>query len=90
MMLAWRAMIPMSLALLLTTSVVVWLFGPGTRAYMRVGGKMALVLLAGNVAIVLLSVVISRLLPAAPATNRRVRIANSRFRHTPLPAGAEA
>jgi hypothetical protein len=87
MMLAWRGMIPISLALLMVTSVVVWMFGPADRAYMRVSGKMALVLLVSNLATAALTMYISRFLPAAPETNRRVIVSNSRFRKTPLPAG---
>jgi hypothetical protein len=39
------------------------------------------VLLAGTV-------LVSLVIPPAPATNRRVRVANSRFNRTPLPGGA--
>jgi hypothetical protein len=34
------------------------------------------------------TMVISTLIPAGPDTNRRIKIANSRFTRTPLPAGA--
>lgn len=87
MMLAWRAMIPTALALLMVNSVVVWMFGASDRAYMRVSGKMALVLLVSNLATMAATMYISRFLPAPPETNRRVRISNSRFKKTPLPAG---
>ena len=40
--LAWRALIPMALVMLLVTSVVVYLFGEGRNEMLRVGGKMAL------------------------------------------------
>ena len=87
MMLAWRALIPMSLALLLVTAVVVYLFGiEGHRAYMRVGGWMALALFAANVAVIAVSMWISRLLPPAPLTNRRVTVIGSRFNRAPVGA----
>ncbi len=87
MMLAWRALIPMSLALLMVNGLVVYWFGeaPG-RAYLRVGGKMALALLVSNIAVIAATMLISRLLPLPPETNRRVKITGSRFDHTPLPA----
>jgi NADH-quinone oxidoreductase subunit H len=79
MMLAWRALIPMSLGLMLMTAVVVWIFGPNDRAFMRIGGRMALVLLFGNIVVVAGSMLLSRLLPPPPLTNRRVRVIGSRF-----------
>jgi hypothetical protein len=30
---------------------------------------------------------VSTVIPAPPATNRRLRVEGSRFQHTPLPAG---
>ena len=80
MMLAWRALIPMSLALLMVTTLVVYFFGTeGNRAFMRVGGKMALAMLVGNVAVLAGTMFISRLLPPPPETNRRVKVIGSRF-----------
>ena len=87
MMLAWRALIPMSLALLMATAVVVYLFGAEcNRAYLRVGGKLALGLLVANVGVLAASMFISRLLPPPPETNRRVKVVGSRFNKTSLPA----
>ena len=79
MMLAWRALIPMSLGLLLMTATVVWIFGPNDRAFMRIGGRMGLVLLFGNIMVVAVSMLLSKLLPPPPLTNRRVRVLGSRF-----------
>ncbi len=80
MMLAWRALIPMSLAMLMVTTLVVYFFGTeGNRAFMRVGGKMALAMLVGNVAVLAGTMFISRLLPPPPETNRRVKVIGSRF-----------
>jgi hypothetical protein len=46
---------------------------------MRIGGRMALVLLFGNIVVVAGSMLLSRLLPPPPLTNRRVRVIGSRF-----------
>jgi NADH-quinone oxidoreductase subunit H len=84
--LAWRALIPMSLVILLVTCVVVYLFGQDRNEAMHVGGKMAIVLLASNLVMLLVIVVGSLILPAAPDTNRRIKVAGSRFTKTPVPA----
>ena len=83
--LAWRALIPMSLVILLVTCVVVYSFGCGRTPTLRVGGKMALVLLGSNLLMLLLIVVGSLVLPAAPDTNRKMKVPGSRFAKTPLP-----
>ncbi len=80
MMLAWRGLIPMSLGLMMATATVIYYFGDlSQRAYFRIGGRLAAVLLATNVLVVLASMGISVLLPAPPPTNRRVRIIGSRY-----------
>jgi NADH-quinone oxidoreductase subunit H len=82
MNLAWRALIPITLTMLMVTSVIVWWWGqhyPDSRAYMRVGGWMALVLLAANVVTLAVLMFVSTIMPAAPDTNRKLRVANSRF-----------
>lgn len=90
MQLAWRALIPISLALMMVTAVVVFLWRDNPRAYMRVSGTMALALLAANVVLVAGTMLLSRLVPAAPETNRKIRIPNSRFQRTPLPGSGRA
>jgi NADH:ubiquinone oxidoreductase subunit H len=88
MMLAWRALIPISLALLMVTAVVIYFVGPHSPLFetlRAIDGKTALVFLAANIAMLILIVFISTLLPAPPATNRRVPISGSRFNTTPLP-----
>jgi NADH-quinone oxidoreductase subunit H len=85
MMIAWRALIPMSLALLMVTAVVVYLFAGSERAYMRLNGRMALALLVANVALLAVTMVASMVVPPAPETNRKIRVPNSRFSRTPLP-----
>jgi NADH-quinone oxidoreductase subunit H len=87
MMLAWRALIPLSLAALMVTAVVVYFFGGENRAHLRIGGKMALVLLISNIILTGLVVFLSRFLPAPPQTNRRIAVEGSRFATTPI-AGA--
>lgn len=77
--LAWRSLIPIALIQLLATAVLVWWWGGEGRAFMRVGGKMAIALLVMNVALLAVFVIGSRLLPKSPDTNRRVRVAGSRF-----------
>jgi NADH-quinone oxidoreductase subunit H len=88
MMLAWRALIPLSLLILMATAIVVYAFGPNDRAHMRVGGRMALVLLVVNVALTGLIMAVSRYLPAAPQTNRKIRVEGSRYEVTPVAGGA--
>ena len=78
MMLAWRALIPISLVLLMMTAGVVYWFGGESYEY-GVGGKMALALLAVNIVTGAVIMVVSTLLPPAPLTNRRVTVRNSRF-----------
>ncbi|MDP9174318.1 MAG: NADH-quinone oxidoreductase subunit H [Planctomycetota bacterium] len=85
MMLAWRALIPISLILLLVTAIVVYAFNG--ESYMVMGGKMALTMLAANVLAGIAIMLISTTLPPAPATNRRLKIVGSRYARTPLPAG---
>jgi NADH-quinone oxidoreductase subunit H len=88
MMLAWRALIPIALALLMMTAIVLYFTRHLPHAYGRMGGVEALILLVANVALAVLTLLVSRLLPAPPETNRRVHVGNSRFTRTPLPGGA--
>jgi NADH-quinone oxidoreductase subunit H len=79
MMLAWRALIPMSLALLMVTAIVLYLFGDHRNPSLNVNGWLALALLASNVIVLAGSMFISTLLPPPPETNRRVPVVGSRF-----------
>jgi NADH-quinone oxidoreductase subunit H len=91
MQLAWRAMIPISLLILLATAVTVYAVGPHDQMFVDSGIislKMAIVLLIVNVVTMAVVMVASTLIPAAPATNRRIKIIGSRFENTPLPAAA--
>jgi len=84
MMLAWRALIPISLALLVMTAVVIYIVGGDRARNLDIDNGMAVLLLAGNVLVGGLSLFVSRLIPAAPETNRRVRVSNSRFNKSKL------
>jgi NADH-quinone oxidoreductase subunit H len=91
MMVAWRALIPMSLALLLVTGLVLYFVGPGDARYVNhdvVGGKLAFILFIANGVVLAFTLLISALLPPPPETNRRLHIVGSRFHNTPLPAGS--
>lgn len=91
---AWRGLIPMSLALLAVSALVVWYFGATDRT--TAGGlektltvPMGLALLAGNVAVLVGAVVLGKWFAGdvnAPP-NKRVAIPGSRFANSPLPAG---
>ena len=82
MMIAWRGLIPISLALLVATAVVGYLV-PSDGF---LSGYAALTLLGANVAVGVGSLIVSRLIPAAPPTNQRMVVAGSRYGVTPLPA----
>jgi NADH-quinone oxidoreductase subunit H len=89
MQLAWRAMIPISLALVLVTAVVIYMAGPISDVYKRdrrLDGFMAIAMLIANVILLAATMIISRLLPATD-TNKKMRIGHSRFTKTALPAG---
>ena len=89
MNLAWRALIPISLTIVLATAVTLWALGPQDRGpQMLITGKMALALLIVNIVVLAVVMIGSTLIPAAPDTNRKVRIPGSRYNITPLPASA--
>jgi NADH-quinone oxidoreductase subunit H len=84
MMIAWRSLIPVSLALLLMTFVVVYFVADPSAG--MVSNRLALWLLVGNIAIVAAAMIVSKIIPAAPETNRRLKVTDSRFINTPHPA----
>ena len=88
MNLAWRALIPISLFMLLATAVTIWALGPEGRFDLRVTDKMALVLVIVNLIVLAVTMLASTLIPAAPDTNRKIKVPGSRFEKTPVPAGA--
>lgn len=79
MMLAWRAMIPISLALLLVTAVIVWLWNGASFTAVPMPFGMALTLLVASAGLTVATMALSLMIPAAPATNRKIRIPGSRF-----------
>jgi NADH-quinone oxidoreductase subunit H len=86
MMLAWRALIPMSLALLLATLTTAYFAGYAPDGLIH--GTLALSLLIANIIVLVGTMILSKLIPAAPLTNRRMIVQGSRFLKTPLPAGS--
>ncbi|MGE5609270.1 MAG: NADH-quinone oxidoreductase subunit NuoH [Bacillota bacterium] len=93
MMVAWRAMIPLALAMVLVTAVVLYFVGPQDETFKLgrgISGWTAVVLLIVNLIVLGAAMLISRMLPPPPETNRRLRIEDSRFTKTPLPAGTTA
>lgn len=86
MMLAWRALIPISLALLLMTALVIYFGRSHLGPDLEVDGTLAAIFFVVNVIVLALIMFISTKLPAAPLTNRKIRIPGSRFLRTPLPA----
>jgi NADH-quinone oxidoreductase subunit H len=92
MMLAWRALIPISLALLMMTALVVYFWGTNPRTLingtMIVPGKMALWMLLGNGLVVVGALIGSQFFPDAPETNRRMKVPGSRFSNKTLPTAS--
>jgi NADH-quinone oxidoreductase subunit H len=84
MMLAWRALIPISLALMVMSGLVVYYFGADGYGPVGINGKMAFGMLLGNILVVALAMFLSRLLPAAPLTNRKVKVTGSRYNNLPV------
>jgi len=90
MMLAWRALIPIALTLLLMTAIIVYLFNGESSLQdaqqFGVGGGMELCLLLANVLVGGVIMAVSTMLPPAPQTNRRVLVAGSRYNPPASPA----
>jgi len=64
MNLAWRALIPMALLIVMVTAVVLWWWGADGRAFGRIGGRLALVMLVANAVMLVLMMIGAALLPA--------------------------
>ncbi len=88
MMLAWRALIPISLALLLMNALVLYFARGLLQPGLLVDGRLALVFVVANVILLAATMIVSTLLPAPPDMNRKIAIPGSRFLNTPLPARA--
>ena len=69
----------MSLALLLVTAVVLFLYGDNRPPSLIVPPRLAAALCLSNVALIVISGIVSRILPAMPDTNRKIHIRGSRF-----------
>jgi NADH-quinone oxidoreductase subunit H len=87
MQLAWRGLIPTSLAMVMVTAIVVFVTGGQTATAMD--EKSAIYLLGANVVLIVGTMLIGTALPKAPPTNRRIAVPGSRFAKTALPAGAK-
>jgi NADH-quinone oxidoreductase subunit H len=74
---AWRGLIPVSLALTLGTALLVRF--TGGRTLDGVEPKDAAVFFAMNIVVVVGMLIFTKLLPAPPPTNRRLKVAGSRF-----------
>lgn len=86
MILAWRALIPMSLAMLVMTAVVVFL--TRGQSFSGVDGKTAIYFLIANAILLALMLLTPLVLPTPYDTNRRIPIPGSRYNRTPLPAAS--
>jgi NADH-quinone oxidoreductase subunit H len=80
MMLAWRGLIPISLSLLVMTAIAIFIVGTHRDKNLDVDTSLAGLLLLGNILVGGLTLFISTIIPAAPDTNRRVVVSNSRYR----------
>jgi hypothetical protein len=94
MHLAWRALIPISLAGVLMTALVLYFAGPMSETFMDpkrrwIDGGLAAIFFVANVILLAVVMIGSRLLPAAPDTNKRMAIPNSTLNPT-VPAAASA
>ena len=84
MQLAWRGLIPISVLLVMATTLTVYFTGGDT--FDGVGLVTELWFLLMNVAILVVMVIAYKIIPAPPDTNRKIIVPGSRFARTPLPA----
>lgn len=85
--LAWRGLIPVGIAIFLSTVLTLFFFGATSDSFLtlrRLDGTMALIMLGSNAVILAIIMSVSRLIPASNL-NRRVKVPGSRFQQTPLP-----
>ena len=88
MQIAWRGLIPITLALVIATALLVYFTGGRTTDF--VDGSTALMFLGMNLVLLAIIGIVSTLMPAPPDTNRKIAVPDSRFQRTPLPATTAA
>jgi len=81
MRLAWGGLIPISIGMLLTTTVLVW--ATGGRSFDTLSGWDALLFLAMNIVFTVVLVLVMSVKGPAPSTNRRVDVPGSRYGNKP-------
>lgn len=84
MMIAWKALIPISLALLMVTAIVLYFF-PGDGLGGKPPGEQALVLLGANIAVLVGAMLLTAIFPSSYETNKKIIVPGSRYTRTPLP-----
>ncbi len=80
--LAWKGLIPVALAVMLTTALTIYFFGPHSldfANYRRLDGWMALTMFASNMLILAIIMFASTLIPQGASLNKRIRIPGSRY-----------
>lgn len=85
---AWRALIPMSLALTVLTAVLVWATKGQTLDRVHTAEGIWFFLM--NIAVLVVTLFVSRLLPTPPPTNRRIKIIGSRYSQPAAVSGSAA
>jgi len=88
MQIAWRGLIPITLALVIATALLVYFTGGRTTDF--VDGSTALMFLGMNLVLLAIIGIVSTLMPAPPDTNRKIAVPESRFQRTPLPTTTAA
>ena len=88
MQIAWKGLIPIMLLLIVSTTLMVYIFGG--RTVLGLTGLQALGFLGMNGVVLALIVFGSYLVPAGENQNVKVAIPHSRFGSTPLPAGVSS
>jgi NADH-quinone oxidoreductase subunit H len=85
---AWKGLIPMTLALVVGTAIIVYV--TGGRTFFRTDESIFIYFLTMNIMVVAATMIVYRMMPAGPEANRRSYVVGSRFRTTPVPATVKA
>jgi NADH-quinone oxidoreductase subunit H len=83
MRLAWVGLIPLSLALLMVTAAVIYYY-PSPQDGGMISGQQAGMLLAANMAVVVIGMLLGALVPGSYETNKKIRVPGSRYLSTPM------